>query len=96
VVKVDSQRPNSCSANSRFADKDRAVPTKMARPFVSPRIEKSGNLFRSGVSSDKIWSLAKIASVTSNCQIGCHGRAAMLARNNMVDVEGEIIRSLWN
>jgi hypothetical protein len=52
--KVNGQNSNGRSADGSSAYEGRALPTEMARPFLTPRIEKPGALAGPRINASKV------------------------------------------
>jgi hypothetical protein len=82
--RIDCQDGNGCASNGGQANELRAAPFEMAVPAVSARIEKAGCAVGQRIDSGEIGAFVKIAITAAQRQVAFNGRAAMLARSNMI------------
>lgn len=86
LVRIHHQDVDGCPADRCTACDVDAFPAKRIVPRMSSRMIQLTNLTRFGVDSRKIWTLMQVAIDTRQRQIFWIIAAAVLLRNNMLDV----------
>lgn len=85
----DGRTPNRC-----LPHQTRAIPLEMLRPLMAARMKKSDDASRTRIASGNIRAFMVVAEKTGQCQVSSSGQAAVLARNNVVNLKREIIVGL--
>lgn len=80
------RRPADC----RAADRGAALEAEMIVPFVPSRMVEPRHLAGRRVTPGQIRSLVSVAVVTRYGEIACGRGSAMLAGDDMVDLEGRL------
>ncbi len=65
------------------------MPAEVVSPLVPSRVEKLGEPLGNRVDAGQVWPLAQVILVTGEGEIGRGIGAAMLAGDDVLDVEGE-------
>jgi hypothetical protein len=64
------------------------MPAEMVMPAVAPWMKERGDLTCLAVDSSEIWALVSIASRASQCKVHQAALPAVLAGNDVVNLEG--------
>ena len=89
LVAVDLQHADGRSADGGPADQDGALVAEVVAPFVAAGMEQAGELSRFRVQAGNVRSLEAITIPACDCEIGGDGTAAVLAGDDVVDLERE-------
>jgi len=82
------------STDGGEADGERAVPAKVLGPAVGPWMKEAGHLSGNGVDAGDVWTLVAVASATGQGEIVQVVIAAVLSRQDVLDVEAEASNGL--
>lgn len=84
---IDFQRPNRCSADLRFPNQERAVPSKVPGPRLKARVEEHDDVSRFVVAAAEVRAFRPIALVATPREIIGPIVPAVLAREDVFNVK---------
>ncbi len=84
---IDRQQGDRGSPNGRPPDEDRPLPAEVPRPFVTAGVEEPDLLSGPGIDTRQIGSFVVVVRQASEGQVGSDRAAAMLLRNDVMDLE---------
>jgi hypothetical protein len=86
---IDVEDGDGGAALGCAADKSGTVPAEMPAPFVTAGIKEADDLSGARVDTRDVRSFGAVAEKAGQGQIARDGRPAMLAGNDVIDLEGE-------
>lgn len=91
IVEIDFQDDDSCPPDGSAPDQDRAIPAKMPVPAMAARIEQFDDLSSLWINTRYVRAFMVVAGEAGQAQIAGTGRAAMLAGDDVVDLEMQLV-----
>lgn len=93
---IDAEDCDRRSSDGRTPNKLGAIPLEMLVPIVRSGMEKSRDLSVIGVQTRDVWSLGIVAGKARKRQVVGLGGSAMLSRNDMINLERQVVIDLRN
>ena len=96
---VDEQQRDRHSANLGQRLQFRPIPDKMFRPSIAPGMKQANDVTAIVINASKVRALEPVALDASEREVIGGGSAAVLSRNNVIDLErrpGEMSRANGN
>ena len=95
MLGIDVKQPNGGPTRGRETDNLRSSYREMVPPGVLARVEKSHGSLRPRVDTAEIRPFIQVTAITGEAEIGRIVVTAVLLRNDVLDVEGSVDRTLW-
>ena len=87
MIRIHFENSDCRPAHGRSPEQDGSIPPEVPAPFLPARIEQPLPAARLRVDSSQVWSLEVIVRQTNPSEIGRPSQPAMLAGDNVIDLE---------
>ncbi len=88
VVRIHFKDLNGSPSGGRFAFKPDAGPLEMLLPSLQSRVEQFCDIPGQRINAGKVCPLVKVAIYAGQTEVGCLIGTSMLARSNVLNVQG--------